>query len=141
MRRRPTAAVKKPRKLVHVIANGPRIIAFGRYSYVAYNLQKTKAPLVRIDFIGRDQFHGRGAGRELLLQLFIAISKDDKAKECKGILIDSLNCGDETASRNRWTFFLGFGFQPLQMDGKPFGYAFMPMKLVNEIAAATLSRP
>lgn len=131
---------RKPRKLVYVIAGGQRIFAFGRYSYVVYSHAKTKSPLVRIDFIARDQVYGRGAGRELLLQLFVAITNDAKAIDCKGVLIDSLNCGDETASRKRWALFLGFGFQPLQMGGKPFGYAFMPMKLVNEIAAATASR-
>ena len=127
---------RKPRKLVYVIADGPTIFAFGRYSLVAFYQDKIKSPLIRIDFLGRDQVHGRGAGRELLLQLFLVISQDIQANDCKGVLIDSLNCGDEPACLKRWAFFMGLGFQPLQMDGRPFGYAFMPMKLVREIAAA-----
>jgi hypothetical protein len=114
-----------------------RVLAYGRYSYVESSADKSLIPCVRIDFIARDRTADPGTGTDFMLRLFIRIAKDPRASIARGVLIDSINCGDPNACAQRWRFFTEkFGFIPLRDDGLTSGYAFMPMSRVREIAAA-----
>lgn len=126
---------KKHRNRTLVMADGQRIIAFSRYSYVQAGPDKALLPYVRIDFVARDIEHGKGSGMEIMLRTLIRIAQDPRANACKGVLIDSLNCGDADLCATRWRFFTDkVGFVPLKDDGNPYGYAFMPMSTVQIIA-------
>lgn len=118
-----------------VMADGRRIIAFSRYSYVLVGSDKSLLPYLRIEFVARDIEHGKGAGMEIMLRTFIRIAQDPKASDCKGILIDSLNCGDAGLCAARWRFFTGkFGFVALSEGSNPYGYAFIAIDVVRAIA-------
>lgn len=118
-----------------VIADGRTIVAFSRYSYVLAGPDKMLLPYLRIDFVARDIVHGKGAGMEIMLRTFVRIAQDPKATDCKGILIDSLNCGDAGLCASRWKFFTEKnGFVPYGEGRNPYGYAFMAIDVVRAIA-------
>lgn len=118
-----------------VMADGQRIVAFSRYSYVQAGPDKTLLPYLRIDFVARDVDFGKGAGTEIMLRTFVRIAQDPKVTECKGILIDSLNCGDAIMCKARWRFFTEkIGFERLGPGTNPYGYAFLAIDVVRAIA-------
>lgn len=127
---------KKHRNRVLVIADGIHIVSYCRYTYVETKADREILPCVRIDYLARDvAYAGQGVGLETTLRLFIRITKDPKARSTKGIMIDALNCGDPQACEKRWRFFTEkVGFTPLKDDGNNFGYAFMPMSNVMQLA-------
>lgn len=119
------------------MAEGRRIIAFCRYRFVDAGPDRATRPCVLIDFVARDRLADAGTGTDLMLRLFTRIVQDPRAARAKGVLIDSLDCGDADACGRRWRFFIEkIGFLPLRDDGQPFGYAFMPMSTVTAIAGA-----
>jgi hypothetical protein len=122
------------------MADERRILAFGRYSHAESGADRSLIPFVRIDFIARDKTADPGIGTQFMLRLLIRVAGDPKANLARGVMIDSMNCGDPAACDRRWRFFTEkFGFTPVREDGLTFGYAFMPMSRVREIAAeATL---
>jgi hypothetical protein len=131
---------RKPRNRCLVMAHERRILAFGRYSHAEMGTDRALMPCVRIDFIARDRAADPGLGTEFLLRLLIRIAGDPKADLARGVMIDSMNCGDPAVCDRRWRFFTEkFGFTPLREDGLTFGYAFMPMSRVSEIAAEATS--
>jgi hypothetical protein len=128
---------KSTRNRTLVMADGRRIIAFSRYSYVRAEADKALLPYVRIDFVARDIACGKGAGMEIMLRTFIRIVQDPKAADCKGVLVDSLNCMDAALCAARWQFFTQkVGFVPVRADGRTYGYAFIAMGAVRAIAEA-----
>ena len=129
------AQAHKVRNRTLVMAEASRIIGFSRYSLVLAGADKDLMPFVRIDFVARDAVHGRGAGMEIMLRTFIRITKDPKTDNCRGVLIDSLNCDKDADRWKRWSFFTErVGFVPLKDNGLPYGYAFMSMETVRAIA-------
>lgn len=125
-----------PRNRCLVMTEGRRILAFGRYGYAEAGPENALRPCVLIQFIARSETARPGTGLDFTLRLLLRIAKDPKAVSGKGLLIDSMNCGDLTACERRWRFFTKtVGFTPLKDDGRPFGYAFMPMATLHDIAA------
>lgn len=128
----------KIRNRCKVLSEGRSILAFGRYSIVVSGPKKDLTPLVRIDYLARDLTSPAGAGTDMLIQLFRTIANDERTQECKGVLIDSLNCGDAKQTARRWSYFTEkVGFRSI--DGDPnavSGYAFLPMEIVRAYAAA-----
>ena len=121
-----------------VMVDGRRIIAFSRYSYVLAGSDRSLLPYLRIDFVARDIEYGKGAGMEIMLRTFMRIAQDPKATESKGILIDSLNCGDADLCAARWRFFTKkIGFEPYGEGRNPYGYAFIAIDTVRAIAEKT----
>ena len=119
------------------MVEGKRILAYGRYSYVDAGRDTSLRPCVRLDYLARDLTAEPGTGTEMFLRLLVRISKDPRAHAAKGILVDSLNCGDTSRTRRRWDFFTRkLGFVPLVEDEASFGYAFLPMPSVDEIVSA-----
>ncbi len=119
------------------MTEGRRILAFGRYSFANAGSMNAIRPCVQIQFIARSETAAPGTGLDFTLRLLLRIAKDPKAASAKGLLIDSMNCGDMSACERRWRFFTQkVGFTPLKNDGQPYGYAFMQMTTVHAIAAA-----
>jgi hypothetical protein len=130
---------KSTRNRTLVMADGRRILGFSRYSYVRADANKAMLPFVRLDFVARDVAQGTGAGMEVMLRTFIRIAQDPRAADCKGVLIDSLNCGDAALCAARWRFFTQkVGFAPLRDDGKAYGYAFMAISAMRAMAEAAI---
>lgn len=128
---------RNPRNRCLVMAEERRILAFGRYVHAEAGPDMDIRPCVRIDFVARDVTADPGTGTAFMLRLLIRIGRDPKASVAKGILIDSMDCGDPSIRARRWRFFTQkLGFTPLHNDGRPHGYAFMPMTTVREITAA-----
>jgi len=121
-----------------VLSDGSTILAFGRYSIVSSGPQKDLTPLVRIDYLARDLTSPAGTGTNMLVHLFRAIANDERTHDCKGVLIDSLNCGEVEKTTRRWSYFTEkVGFRSI--EGNPdtvSGYAFLPMEMVRAYATA-----
>lgn len=118
------------------MADGQRILAFGRYTYAEGVSNSSLRPCVRIDFVARDLKANPGIGMDLMIRLLVRIAVDPRAAAYKGVLIDAMNCGNPEACVRRWRFFTELiGFRPLQNNSQPWGYAFLRMDLVREIAA------
>ncbi|MBY6121777.1 hypothetical protein [Mameliella alba] len=128
----------KIRNRCQVLSEGSTILAFGRYSIVVSGPKKDLTPLVRIDYLARDLTSPAGTGTDMLIHLFRTIADDERTHDCKGVLIDSLNCGDAKQTARRWSYFTEkVGFRSI--DGDPnavSGYAFLPMEIVRAYAAA-----
>ena len=130
------AQARKPRNRCLVMAEGRRILAYGRYVHAQAGPDNDIRPCVRIDFVARDVTADPGTGTAFMLRLLSRIARDPKASAAKGILIDSMDHGDPDIRARRWRFFTQkLGFTPLRDDGRQHGYAFMPMATVREIAA------
>ncbi|WP_094033405.1 hypothetical protein [Antarctobacter heliothermus] len=128
----------KIRNRCQVLSEGSTILAFGRYSIVVSGPKKDLTPLVRIDYLARDLTSPAGTGTDMLIHLFRTIANDERTHDCKGVLIDCLNCGDAKQTARRWSYFTEkVGFRSI--DGDPnavSGYAFLPMVIVRAYAAA-----
>jgi hypothetical protein len=125
---------RKPVPTFYVWAERTRIIGFCRYKVLQTGSEVTRFPCFFMEFLARD-LSAPGAGVELMLRSFVVMAKDGRSRGMKGLMIDSLNCGNPAACAKRWHFFTTkFGFSSISPDGAQFGYAFMPMSTVLEIA-------
>lgn len=117
------------------MTEGRVIIAYGRYSYAEAGPDKALRPCVTIDFLAKNKTAKPGTGTDFMIRLLIRIAKDPKVASYRGVLIDSMNCGDREMCVRRWHFFTDLiGFTPFGDPQIPYGYAFMPMTTVRMIA-------
>jgi len=135
---------RKPRNKCLVLADGSKILGYCRYVYATDGRDDQFKPNVRVEFIAADETAPAGTGSKVMFALLIRISKDARVNQSKGVFIDIMNAGTPLEKERRWKFFVErFGFKPLRDhddgDHPHHGYAFMPMKTVHAIAAA--SRP